>query len=89
MTNEIGKLRRTSAVRNETHRETVGSWKLLSWTDFSKLDPDLRKEAFINLCWAIFIHASYFLYIAKLYSFPMYLQIMIVFIKMCIGIFIW
>ena len=66
--NVIGKLRRNSAVRNETQREIVGSWKLWSWTDFSKLGSDLRKEVFINVCCAIFIHASYFPYIAKLYS---------------------
>ena len=33
--NEIGKLRGNCAVRNETQREMVGSWKLWIWSDIS------------------------------------------------------
>ena len=47
MTKEIGKQKRNSAVRNETQREIVGSWKLWTWTEFAKLGPVLRKEVFI------------------------------------------
>ena len=85
--NVIGKLRRNSAVRNETQREIVGSWQLWTLTDFSKMGPDLRKEAFINLCYAIFIHAPYFTYIAL--SYDMYFQFMIVFINalQCVSAF--
>ena len=43
------------------------------------MGSDLRKEAFINLCYAIFIHAPYFTYIAL--SYDIYFQFMIVFIN--------
>ena len=51
------------------------------------MGPDLRKEAFINLCYAIFIHAPYFTYIAL--SYDMYFQFMIVFINalQCVSAF--
>ena len=43
------------------------------------MGSDLRKEAFINLYYAIFIHAPYFTYIAL--SYDIYFQFMIVFIN--------
>ena len=78
VTKEIGKQKRNSAVRNETQREIVGSWKLWTWTDFATFGPVLKKEVFMLCAVPYSFTHPIFPTLENYIHYPMYFQFLIV-----------